>query len=109
MQRRNGVRKNSGQTIRAADPSLWKRGLKGLSIAWLLTIVGCLLGSISIYLEWIAPSGIEIIAKGILIVSMLMSGVYVFRHTSKKERIVILIVLILYLMLRYLLSLILTF
>ena len=88
---------------------VWQRALKGLVLAWAVTLIGVFVTAVLIYWEWMSPDWMAAAAKGIMVLSMLAGGVYVFRGTKGRERIWTLVMLIAYLAVRFLLSLILTF
>lgn len=91
------------------DVAIWKKGFKGLCIAYLVTLIGLLIGTSIFYYGWLSPGWMNGIGKLIMILSMFAGAFYIFKVTAGKDRIWILIVLIAYLLLRFLLSLILTF
>ena len=102
--KRNRTSVNLGQEQKG-----WKIAGKGLVLAWLLTVGLLPVAAMCIYLGWFDPNVIPVLAKIIMIISMVAAGIYVFRNTKGNGRIWILIMLIGYLAVRFLLSLILTF
>ncbi len=109
MQR--GKKRNVGAAAakQRSDQPIWQIGLKGLVLAWLVTLAGLFLTAALIYWEWVGAGITSAAAKGIMIASMLIGGLYIFKKTKGRDRIWILIMLIGYLLVRFLLSLILTF
>lgn len=107
MQR--GKKRKGNGAAKPADQPVWQIGLKGLALSWVVTLLGLLLTTCLIYFEWMGSGLIGIAAKVILIGSMLVGGIYVFKKTSGKDRIWVLVMLVAYLAVRFLLSMILTF
>ncbi len=103
--KRNGSISSGKQT---EQPS-WQAALKGLILAWGITLVLLFVIALLIYWEWVGADLISMAAKGIMIISMAAGGIYVFKKTKGRGRIWVLIMLIGYLAVRFLLSVILTF
>ena len=109
MQRGKQRRKKPSIVTKVEQGTTLKKALVGLALAWIVTLVGVLIGSGMIYWEWFEPSWINGIARVIMVISMIVGGCYVFRNTAGRGRLLVLAVLIAYLFIRFLLSLILTF
>lgn len=102
--KRNHVSVNQGQEQKG-----WKIAAKGLGLAWIVTLILLIAATVMIYYGLVSADLISVVAKGIMVLSMAVGGVYVFKSTKGNGRIWILIMLIGYLAVRFLLSLILTF
>lgn len=87
----------------------WQAAVKGLVLAWGVTLVLLFAIALMIYWEWVGADLIAVAAKGLMIISMAAGGIYVFKKTKGSGRIWVLIMLIGYLAVRFLLSVILTF
>lgn len=110
MQRSPKKRKRRSEPGAAAGAP-WKTALAGIAAAWLCTAVGLILSSFLFYMEWI-PSGsvqYQTAAYLILLISLLAGAAVTFRRTGGRERVWILGTLAGYLLIRFLLSSILTF
>ncbi len=106
---RDKKKKNHSSVNQGQEQKGWKIAGKGLGLAWILTLILLVASTIMIYFDLVSVDLISVFAKGIMILSMAVGGVYVFKNTKGNGRIWILIMLIGYLAVRFLLSLILTF
>ena len=106
---RDKKKKNHASGNQGQEQKGWKLAAKGLGLAWIVTLILLVVATVMIYFDLVSVDLISLVAKGVMILSMAVGGVYVFKNTKGNGRIWILIMLIWYLAVRFLLSLILTF